>query len=50
MSDDKKPTPPPTPKTDIPVTKPSAVGEVKGQVPKMENPPPPPPPPPANNE
>ena len=46
MSDEKKSTPPPTPKTDVPVPKPSVQGEVKGQVPRMENPPPPPPPPP----
>lgn len=42
MSDEKKSTPQPTPKTDVPVPKPSVQGEVKGQVPKMENPPPPP--------
>ena len=50
MSDENKSTPPPTPRTDVPTPRPSIQGEVKGQVPRMENPPPPPPPPALSNK
>lgn len=42
MSNNKKTTPPPNPKTEITKSKFYTI-EFKGSVPKMENPPPPPP-------